>query len=480
MRTTTAFLGILLTAGLAAAFTPFDLDVDVPSGNPFDSIKMPKDTPTGGTRGGVETRAGPNKPPVPVPAPAPAPASGGAAGATVAEDPKKAPPPKPPLGLPGITSIATVDWPNHLKWNPSDKNVLREFEDRPDVATGTDAGQPVKWEFKEFPPSVPNNMYVYCLARYLMVMLHRPMVSERELTEFLIEMGYPARYAGTACVGEKELEAMAKAVIDAEGPMVENPPAKPPGEVAQRVYLDLLTRYPYDSGFAGYILSQPSEVTLPILLKIVTTQKHPFLVRNAVFVLRCFNNPEVVPVLRTLLTKTQDKVIRNRALAALARWQDEEVVPWLVKQLAGPDVSFKSMVLWALGRIGSPLAIDPVIAFTKASLSDRETLWAAIPALGWLGESALGDKKKKVEDFLVSIKPAVNAVAEPPGYDGRYTAVKTPDPPNASKTLLDQRLVMALALCGRPQEVDVVKKWTLADVLKPNQDYFQETQKKLK
>src|SRR5437016_10712502 len=158
MKATTAFLGLLLAAGLAGAFTPADLDVDVPTGNPFDTLKMPTTTPTGGTRSGVETRGAPVKPAAPAPSPAGGAAAG--AGATVAEDPKKKPPPKPPMGLPGIGAPSTVDWPNHLKWNPNDKSVLRTFDDKPDVATGTPGApaEPVKWEFKDFPPSVPNNI----------------------------------------------------------------------------------------------------------------------------------------------------------------------------------------------------------------------------------------------------------------------------------------------------------------------------------
>ena len=476
MRVPCITLGILLTAGLAGAFTP-DLDVDVPTGNPFDTLKMPTSTPTGGSRPTVESRGTPVRPAAPAPA-----APGSGPGATVAEDPKKKPPPKPPMGLPGITAPSTVDWPNHLKWSPNDKNVLRSMEpERSDVETGTPggaAGEPVKWDFKSFPPDIPNSLYVYCFARYLMVLLHRPMVSEREQIEFLIEMGYPARYAGTAVMQDKLLEPMAKIVVEAEGPMLETLPAKPQGEVAQRVYLDLLTKYPYDSGFGSYILSQPSEVTLPVLLQIIKTGRHPFLVRNAVFILRCFDNREVVPVLRNLLTKTPDKVIRNRALAALVRWQDDQIVDWLEKQLGGPDVSFKSYVLWALGRIGSPVAIDRVIAYVKAT-PDRETLWAAIPALGWLGEVAPADKKQKIADFLLALRGVAAAVADPPGYDGRYSALKNPDPANANKTILDQRITLALARCGHGASMDTVKKWTSADVLRPNQDFFEETLQKL-
>ena len=221
-------------------------------------------------------------------------------------------------------------------------------------------------------------------------------------------------------------------------------------------------------------------MTLPILLTIIKTQKHPFLVRNAVFILRCFDNREVVPVLRTLLMKTPDKVIRNRALAALVRWQDDEIVDWLLKQLGGPDASFKSYVLWALGRIGAPVAIDKVIAFVKTNVGDRETLWSAIPALGWLGEAAPDDKKQKVADFLLSIRGLAGSIAEPAGYDGRYSALKNPDPAKASSAILDQRIVMALARCGRSAEIETVKKWTSSDVLRPNRDYYEETIKKLK
>src|SRR5688572_27061414 len=129
MRVPCTTLGILLTAGLAGAFAP-DLDVDVPTGNPFDTLKMPTSTPTGGTRRTVESQGTPVRPAAPVPA------TGSGPGATVAEDPRKKPPPKPPMGLPGITAPSTVDWPNHLKWSPNDKNVLRSMEpERTDVET---------------------------------------------------------------------------------------------------------------------------------------------------------------------------------------------------------------------------------------------------------------------------------------------------------------------------------------------------------
>jgi len=472
MRSTTLrSLSLWVLAPLAvAAYTPFDLDVDIPEGTPFDTIKMPKETPTGSRPNDTSTAGVPAKP-----------SPDGKRGETVAEDPKKVPPPKPPTGLPGVSAPSTIDYENHLKWAPKDDKVLRQYEDRPDVSTGAGApAAPVKWEFKEWPPNVPQGLYVYGVTRFLMVMLHPAMVSERELTEYLIEMGYTGRYAASATVGEKRLERMTKTVMDDVGPMIDALPAKPTGEVAQRVYLDLLTRYPYEAGFGSYILSQPTEVTLPILLGILKTQRHPFLVRNAVFILRCFNNPEVVPALRNVLLKMPDKVVRNRALAALVRWQDEEIVNWLCTQLGGPDVPFRSYALWALGRIGSPAAVEKLIAATKQFANDREFLWAAIPALGWIGENAVGDKKQKVVDFLIALRPALAGIPDPTPYDGQYTQVRTPDPANVTPKILQQRLDMALARSGHGPSRDAVKGWNLGDVIKCNLEYFRETQAKIK
>ena len=120
-----------------------------------------------------------------------------------------------------------------------------------------------------------------------------------------------------------------------------------------------------------------------------------------------------------------------------------------------------------------------MVAYTKANAADRETLWAAIPALGWLGEVAPPDKKQKIVDFLLALRNAVAGVADPPGYDGRYSALKNPDPANANRTILDQRIVMSLARCGHAAEIDLVKKWASSDVLRPNRDFYEETTKKL-
>jgi hypothetical protein len=465
-----------VVAALLAA--PVDLDCDLPTGTPFDSIKTPRETPTGGRPGDTASST-------PKPKPDP-----GKAGGTVAEEPGKKPPPKPPTGLPGVKAPSTIDYQNHLGWKPKDEIVDWKDPLRPPTATGStpepEKNLPEKWDVSGYPPKVPNDLYEYCITRYLMVMLHPAQVSERELTQFLIELDYPAFYAATACRGEARVKRMAETVIACVGPMVKQPPAKPAGEVAQKVYMDLLQKYPYEDGFAKWILSQPSEQTLPVLLDIVKNHKHPLLVRNAIFVLRCFNTPELVGPVRDLLTRTKDPVTRNRALVVLVRWQDGETVDWLKQQIVGSDLTFRNMAVWALGRIGAPGAIEAVIDAAKKG--DAEFLWTAIFSLGWLAQSAPEDKRKKIEDALTLLQKAVASVKDPPAWDGTgIMATRTPEPSNILSKILVERCRIALACCGRDAERAWMKKLGTQSGAKGNEgsvhisnvDFFNEVLEKL-
>ena len=439
-----AAIGVMLV--LAA---PVDLDCDLPTGSPFDGMKIPKETPTGGTRGDTSSSA---------PKPKPDPAN---KGGTVAEEPGKKPPPKPPTGLPGIKAPSTIDYQSHLGWKPKDEIVDWKDPIRPPTATGStpepEKKTPEKWDPSGFPPKVPNDIYEYCITRYLMVMIHTNQVSERELTQFLIELDYPAFYAATACKSEQRLKRMSAVVMDGVGPMVKTPPSKPAGEIAQKVYMDLLTRYPYENEFGAWILAQPTEATLPVLLDIVKNGKHPFLVRNAVFILRCYNNTEIVPVLRDLLTKTNDKVVRNRALAALVRWQDDGIIEWLVKHMGGTDLSFRNYAVWALGRIGAPSAIEPVIEAMKRG--DPEFLWSAIPALGWLSDNAPDEKRKRIEDMLTVVEKAAAQIKDAEPFEGTgLMAPRTPEPSPILSKILVERCRIALARCGRESGREWMKK----------------------
>ncbi|MHC4605683.1 MAG: HEAT repeat domain-containing protein [Planctomycetota bacterium] len=463
------------TLFLVAAGAPCDLDVDIPSDSPFEYIKIPNQTPTESIRKSTQTQAAKKR--------ARQKATGKphetvAEGAKVAEDP---PPPPPPSALGNVRAPSTADYQQHLNWQPKGgmvKWVPPPTPGQPPARDPTPTGRkgPVEdpardpkkkdpkkdagiWDVQNYPPAVPNDMYVYTITQFLLVMLHRPQICEPEITQYLIEMGYPAYYGATACEHQGEIKNMTRKVLDCVGPMIENPPAKPEGETRQRVYMDLIAKYPYQPGFASWILRESSGKTLPELLHIVKNEKHPFVLRNAVFLLRCYNNPEVVAPLRELLMKTKDPVIRNRALAALVRWRDPETAEWCGKMVKARD-SFRNYAAWAIGRIGAPSQIKNLIAAAKASDAHGDFLLSAIPALGRCGDMADEKRRKRAEKFLISLLAIVPNIPDPPRWphmEGLLRPIR-PDPPNIRRRILRERVNIALARIGRESEEKWVKK----------------------
>lgn len=456
--------GVLLFAAASfalAAGAALDLDVALDPGRPYDFIKTPSDTPTGGGRSDTESALA--RRPEKLPA--------GKPGETVTDDEtekRKQPPPAPPSGLPGVSAPSTIDWAQHLPWKPKDEIV--EWKDpmtpsRPQMPTGPAApaapppGKDV-WDASAYPPRVSNELYVYCVTRFLQVLLHRPQVSESELTQLLIDMDYPAYYAATAVKGDGSLRGMAEPILQAVGPLVKTPPNKPDTELKQRVYMDLMAKYPYEPGFGSFILSQPTGETLPVLLQILERERHPFVVRNAVFILRCFNNRQVVEPLFKQLTLTRDGVIRVRALIALARWGHLGTAKWCAARLRGPD-SFRTLAVWAIGRIAlvSPLdadTVEKVFAAAREFDASGEFLLSAVPALGQIGRYADAATKKKIENLFAAIRAALPSIKNPPSQGGTGPGmVPNPDPPGVRGKIVEERIRISLALMGHPAEI----KW---------------------
>jgi hypothetical protein len=455
-----AFLAISTLAAAAAG----DLDVGLDPGRPYDFIKTPSETPTGGGRrkvesgdGGVGVR--------------PAPPTG-KPGETVVEGEEKKkkeqPPPAPPNGLPGVSAPSTVDWPTHVAWKPKDEIVDWKDPGKPPAPTptGPSAGPAPKaggadvWDMSAYPPKVSHDLYIYCATRFLQVLLHQPQVHASELTQYLIEMDYPGYYAATAVKGDGALKMMSEPILAAVGPMVKTPPKKPEGELRQRVWMDLLLKYPYDADFGAWILSQPSGKTVPVLLEIIQTETHPLLVRNAVFILRCFNNREIVEPLFTLLTTTKDAVVRNRALIALARWGHPGAAKWCAQRLKGGD-SFRTLAAWAIGRIAlaSPVdaeTVDKLIAASKEIDQYGEFVLSSALSLGQIGRYADDATKKKIEAALLFLQRACPAVKNPPSQGGTGAGmVANNDPAGIRAKIIDERIRVALALMGRAEDV----KW---------------------
>ncbi len=483
-----------------------DLDVPPPPGNTYDFTKSPPPvfTPKGrsgatysGTARDDDPDASSSREPAPEEPlpdfnnadagarnPRPAASDGEPAepsphaGTTVA---MKAPPPKPPTSLPGIAAPTTVDYQQHLEWEPKDDLVDWKAPTPtgappppPDTYSGPDAPKDPKaaaaaagaqaWAKLAYPPSVPQNLYEYTVTRYLMVMLRKSELSESELTQFLIEVGEPAYSAATACKGEARLKAMAEYVMKHVGPMVRQLPPAPKTATEQAVYADLLGRHPYEPEFGRWILAQPAGDTLPVLKKIVEGSSHPFLVRNAVFILRCYNNPEVVPVLRKAMTTTRDPVVRNRALVGLVRWADPGMTDWLVKQMKTGD-SFRTMAVWALARCGSVDKLGAILQAAEAIEPDGEFLMSALPALSWLAKSAPEKDKEKVVKFLHRVKDGADAIQEPPLWDATkdgkprdFMKTVQPIPSRDRKKIIETECRVGLALLGEKPHADWMRQ----------------------
>jgi len=458
----------LLAASAVAYAAGLDLDVGLDPGRPYDFIKTPGDTPTGGGRRGTESGDGGAGA-----KPAPAPPAG-KPGETVVEGEEKKkkeePPPAPPSGLPGVSAPSTVDWPTHLAWKPKDEIVDWKDPEKPPAPTptgGSNGPAPAPkprgadvWDMSAYPPKVPHDIYIYCATRFLQVLLHQPQVHASELTQFLIEMDYPGYYAATAVKGDGALKMMSEPVLAGVGPMVKTPPKKPEGELRQRVWMDLLAKYPYESGFGSWILTQPSGRTLPVLLEILASETHPLLLRNAVFILRCFNNREVVEPLYRMLTTTKDAVIRNRALIALVRWGHPGAAKWCGQRLKGGD-SFRTLCAWAIGRIAlaspvDPETVDRLIAASKDVDQYGEFLLSSALSLGQIGRWADDATKKKIEAALLLLQKIAAGIKNPPSQGGTGAGmVANNDPEGIRAKIIDERIRVALALLGRPAEV----KW---------------------
>ncbi len=478
------WIGIVIALAFIGA--AWDLDVGLDPGRPYDFIKTPKEpVPTGGRAGkDTESQAGSDKKPEP--------GKPGKPGETVAEDTekkkKKEPPPAPPSGLPGVSAPTTIDWTQHLPWQPKDDMV--EWKDPMKTGGGgaptptgpqpADAPKPgaEPWDIKGYPPKVSNDMYVYCATRFMQVMLHKPQVCEWELTQFLIDMDYPAYYAATACKTDASLQAMGNAVIQGVGPMVKTPPNKPDSELKQKVYMDLILKYPYDSGFGSFTLSRPTGETLPVLLHILEKERHPVLLRNAVFILRCFNNNEIVEPLYKQLTLTKDAVIRTRALIALARWGNPGVAKWCGQRLKGGD-SFRTLCVWAVGRTALAVPVDPetvknVLAAAQEVDAHGEFLLSAVPALGQIGRTADDETKKKIESTLLALQRIVGGIKNPNSQGGTGPGmVANPDPVGVRAKIIDEKIRISLALLGRDADV----RWmdnARANLHLQNQAFFDE------
>lgn len=377
----------ILGAGflLILSGTP-DLDVGVPFGSPLDYIRIPVSTPPT-LRPDVAT---------------------GSAGSTPTKVETQVDRfPRRPLPL---SSPLTLDFEAHLNWKPAEGPK----------------GTPTGAALQGYPPPYPNELYIHCISFYLMLMLHEDQVSPREILCYLTEIGEPAAHAGTAVRSEQALRQYAEYVISAAGGVPAFPPRPSKLKFENDLLRELAVDFVYEDQFGTEFLKLPGRTALPALLPMAQSKAHAFVARNATYALRLYDETEVVPVLRTLV-KSSDKVIRNRALAALIRWQDPDTVPWLIDQLDSTDVPFRAYALHALGLMGDRRAVDAILKHAKIYSSDWEFLWGALAAL-----ARLRDSKEEVTKYLARVQ-------------GILGAMRLPD---ARRKILEERVRIASAYLG--------------------------------
>lgn len=416
MRT---ILAPLLLCGL---LTPVDLDVPVPPGSPLDALRLP--------------------PPV---------------------DPNVGRPryPSQLRRLPKVPQAIRNDALGHLKWGPERKGRLEKFEDAP-----------AEWNMSGYPPPPTENASMTAMMLCAVAVLRSAQASEAELAGFLIEMGDIGAMAADAA--KPQAPRLAAWVTSAVGKPPKDPPKRPENEIERYVVQELATKNAYDADFGDLLTTLHSGHLLQILEKILTAEENSVVARNAAFLLRCFDDPKVLPLLRKAM-KSKDKVVRNRAVAALTRWKDLESLPWLAEQLKGEDVPFRSMACWALGRIGTAAAFKELLA--AAGTGDAEFAWSALPALCRTCDDLSDADRTALLETLGGLEPMLARVEDPkPG-----ATPENPDPSGTRRAVLTERLRIAKARAGNAEQAEWMTRLGTqgasreAKVQCANVDFFNET-----
>ncbi len=417
-------LGLLLAPGR-------DIDVAVPPGTPLEWDKdLHQPVPTGGRARVPTTDKAPEfKAPVP--------------GSKTPQQGRTISAKDVPLDY-GITNlyqyfgITTRDISNHIKVTCPGGGLVKDG----DVATGGGSG--VNWVY---PPEHPVELVWIGVAGCLRAILHPELVSVPETVAYLCEVGEPtivfARQNNKDIDGPVGVKLKALVTgIPKELPAVKAGATPLETMIYRLAVFELTSGFPHalDPTYARRTLSLGEDSYKAVLE--ASKSPHPFLARNASAVLVNYRNADVLKELRRLLG-AQDAVIRYRALTALARRKDAEIVPVLVKNLTSADDVFRAACAYALGQIGDPKAIDPLMRV--AGGADIDYLWSILPAV-----ARLAGPKKEVEDFFKAMEARVKASKSPeaPAPPNPQLVPPKPEPAGTKIQVLLEMCRLGLAACG--------------------------------
>ncbi|MFA5795046.1 MAG: HEAT repeat domain-containing protein [Candidatus Brocadiia bacterium] len=277
------------------------------------------------------------------------------------------------------------------------------------------------------------NLYLkqHIILTILQTMVYVEVCPEAPAAEYLIDLGQPS-LVGSQTVANitpgalganwvKDMEAGKRVGVQiqkAVGEAAQQPPPNAPAgqnqfeTMVQRLIVDELGKnyfFPGDLDFAPCLKSLGEEI-MPYIIQAAKTSPHTLVKRNAVCLLDQYNSEDAVKALRDILLdkENKDKVIRNRALKSLLIKRDKEIIPFLIEALKDKeDKYFGTMAAYSLGLLGDKQAVKPLMEYAESDPNDRDVLWAAIPALGMLGDNSEEIKtfiKKYVERKLLVTK----------------------------------------------------------------------------
>jgi HEAT repeat protein len=399
-----------------------DLDVGIPAGSPIEWIDNIPSVAPDSYRGSIPKKASDRGETTVMPAQAKVP---------------------PANSVFSYVKVITWDLPTHLRWYGEEPRA----PESKDIPTGNS----VKIQIR-YPPTLPNDLFWLASVGFIRKSIHPAELNDAETVQYLIFLGEASLAAAEAAKSQPSMADYVKEVTDAVSAVPDEPPSFDKSRndyenmMIRLTFEDLATEYPFslNQRFAARI-AQLGDEPVPYVIR-AAGSRHTFLLRNAVHALGRYGSKEAVDTLRNLYlaNKDKDKVVRNRALEALARKRDAGIVDDLVKRLRGGDRYFRPYAAWALGMIGDPAAVPHLHNLLKASenLADPASFDAATSAIIALGRLRCGG-----DDKIVAYLDRLRSAYASRSIEDPQPALRPdlPVPPNTRRDTAVQLLAIALA-----------------------------------
>lgn len=429
------YAGILMVVLALPAGTPasFDIDVGMPPGTPLEWSAELFRPPTTARHGIIPRKPDPARVRIPGPR------------ETVVQ--QRVPEPlMAPFGSTGLYDhfrVTTFDimrhvfltWPRRGKYDPDVPS-----EEPPDLI----------WEY---PPLYPTEIYWSGALNALRAILHPEVVSPRELSAYLLEMGEGALMssrslisASTAMPLGNPLPLKSYSVADVD--VAEKRPPVSAGEspLEQAIYrlvaIELTNAFPYavDPTYARNTLALGRESVWALLE--ASRSQHAFLARNAVAVLSVLPYAEAHERLREIVREGKDPIAWVRAALGLVRHRDLSAVPEFEKWAESPEPIHSGVAVFALGKMADPRVL-PLLLKLARETEDPDLLWSLLPAI-----ARLADNTPEVHDTLKKLgAKRVKGAKRSMGGVGGFVPPQ-PEPAGTRELVFSEILLFARVAAG--------------------------------